>query len=663
MTMYGPRPPTQLPPQDTKQLLLQTERWSRAQQAHNKWAEGAKVAVDFFEGRQWTEQALREMRLLKRPALTFNMIKPLVLLIHGYQSANRNEIIYRPGSDSLSRENVAEVLTQLEKSAAAQNGMADVDTEVQLDGLICGRGYYRDLLSFKGNDLGELKSRAKDPFTVYLDPDGDSYDLNETSSFLINSHYVSLDHISECYGEQAKELLRPYTMGNTPTQPITSANVSEEVGPQRFFGAREAGSSEFWDTFYSNMGEFVDTYRKTIRLLEIEHKVRELRDIVIDQETGDYRVLPLNWDPARIGKLVEYSIYKNNPLRAEKRLVERYQWTVICGDVVLYDAPSLYRSFSITPYFPYFRRGVTRGVVDDLLDPQREKNKHRSIRVEMLSKSANGGWSHHEGAFNPIEERKLKNFGSSPGYIMKWKGDKEPKQIVPATTPVAYERLEASSDADMMKISGVNESSLGQMDSRVQSGRALEARQRQAVIALQTYMSNASRTKRLQGAKHLEIFQDYYVEERMFRILGENGKLVEKIINGRSEATQDIENDITLGKYVATVDDSPMSETFANAQFEEMITILEKMGPAMQQNMPYFADLIVGMSALPRKDEWIERLKQLIPMTTGLPPEMFAGPQAPQPMVAPPQQQLPAPGQEAAPAAAIAPPPVPVVAP
>jgi hypothetical protein len=142
------------------------------------------------------------------------------------------------------------------------------------------------------------------------------------------------------------------------------------------------------------MGDFVDTARKTLRVIETEHHVREQRNVLIDLETGDKKVLPEDWGKQQIEKILYYGEQVGNPLQVQKRMVKRVQWTTTCGDMILFDKPSPYETYSITPYFPYFRRGMTRGAVDDLLDPQREKNKRRSVEIEMVTKTSNGGWSY-----------------------------------------------------------------------------------------------------------------------------------------------------------------------------------------------------------------------------------------------------------------------------
>lgn len=608
---YGPLPPKQLPYQDMHVVMIHAERHQRAAAAFGKWAPGAKQAVDMFEGRQWTFDQIKAM--VDRPALTFNTISPLVRLVLGYQRNNKSDIKFQPSTDSVSSEEVATILSQLEKSIAIITQQEYVDAEVFMDGIVTGRGWFQTLLDFDNNDLGEAITRACDPFTVMPDPDGDTYNLNQTCGFINKTKMVSIDELEATYGRNAADLLRPYTMGRTPLAPISSVVVGDEVTPVRYWGNRDDRNDDWWDTFYATMGDFVDTARKSIRIIDTEHYVREERNVIIDLETGDKKVLPEHFTQQQLEKILLFCEMNNNPVKLQRRMVSRVQWTTMCGDMLLYNKPSPYQSFSLTGYFPYFRRGFTRGMVEDLIDPQREKNKRRSVEIDMVSKLSNGGWMVHEDALTPENWIRHKRFSSTPGYTMKWKGDTEPKQIQPSASPVAHERLEKNADEDMRKISGINESALGELD-RVQSGRAIEARQKQAVIAIQLYMDNFARSKSLLGAKRLELIQNHYTEERIYRVLGEDGKYSQVVINRQQQdpsgGAMRILGDVTLGKYTAVVDQAPMSATFASAQFDEMMQLMEKMGPIIQQQLPMFADLVIDMSTLPRKQEWIQRMQQ-----------------------------------------------------
>jgi hypothetical protein len=126
-------------------------------------------------------------------------------------------------------------------------------------------------------------------------------------------------------------------------------------------------------------------------------------------------------------------------------------------------------------------------------------------------------------------------------------------------------------------------------------------------------MDNFKRSKMLVGDQHLKIIQRYYTEPRLYRIMGKDGKFGQVLLNQEQQDPTSglarIANDVTIGKYTVVIDDSPLSDTFLNAQFNEMLTLLGKMGPAIAPYIPMFADLIIDMSSMPRKDEWIERIK------------------------------------------------------
>jgi hypothetical protein len=131
-------------------------------------------------------------------------------------------------------------------------------------------------------------------------------------------------------------------------------------------------------------------------------------------------------------------------------------------------------------------------------------------------------------------------------------------------------------------------------------------------------MDNFTRSKKIQGGKWLELMQNHYTENRIFRILGEDGQQVTQEINkkmiGETGVVQRI-NDITTGKYMVSVDETPMSATFKEAQFEEALLVLDKLGMVGQAVVQTRPDLLVEMSSLPRKDEWVATLKEAMAST------------------------------------------------
>ena len=614
---YGPLPPKRLPKQDSERVLLLLERWHRAAIALARWSEKAKECVDFLEGRQWTAEQIAALENQGRPALYFNKIRPLVNLVCGYFRNNRTDVKILPGHDGTGTQEVSDALNVIFKAVDEDNELKWTDAETFLDGITTGRGYQDLRLNFMDNDFGDIDIQALDPFTVYPDPDLQHYDVNK-GSHISTSKWVSVEEIEFTYGKPAADLISPFLFSGLPwtSFPHNLYDVgAEEHSPIRSFAMDEIADenmSGFRDMFEDM---FIDRARKNVRLVDMQYYRTERVPVFIDLETGERAPIPREWDQAKIAKVMAWAESKGNPMVTAVRPHRVPYWTTMVGDLMVYNRKSPYSTFTINSFFPYFRRGVTQGVVQDLIDPQKEVNKRRLSEIEIVSRTSQTGWQWHEDALEPDEEQRLRKYGGTPGYNQKWKGSEKPSRIDPSPPPLAMERLEDRARNDMREISGINEAALGELqDSASASGRAVEARQRQAVIGLQGYIDNWSRTKNGQGRKVIELVQEHYTEPRTYRILGENGKVTQALINTQMEGA--INNDVTKGRYSVEVDETPMSATFQSAQFEELLLMLEKMQGALPPEL--FADKLIELSSMPDKAEMKQRVQQALGITEAL---------------------------------------------
>ncbi len=607
-----------LPPQNDTIVRRLAHRWLRAVEPHNKWATLAKRCVEMLEGEQWTPEEKAALRQMRRTALTLNGIAPLYRLIMGYQSANRTDVSFMPTSDSQSSEDVADVLNNVFKSEANRCDLNYTDTDVFADGLSTGRGFWDITLDFEDNILGEQKIVSKDPFSIFIDPDTQHYDLSDNeqgAGYIQESLWTNLDNINEKYGSAAAMAVQNI-MSPTYQSSVLSYLADFHVSPKTFFGgyADDKNYGTWSDVFYN---DFIDEQAKQVRLLDSQYKMTVVTPCFVDLETGDKEAIPEEWlkDQSIIDKVMQHAQQLGNPLAIVNRPIKKVRKTVTCGDILVYDEWSIYKDYTTVGYFPYFRRGTTRGMIEDLIDPQREKNKKRSVLTDILNRNANSGWMYEENTLDAQQEENLRQFGSSPGINVKWKrkdGNAEkPGRIEPGGFPQGLDRLEEKAASDLHEISGINESALGQLDT-VQSGRAIEAKQRQAVLSIQMYSDNFSRSKKLQGRNCLCLYQNFYTEPRIYRVMGEDSSLTEYAINQKKqvgESPVNRINDITVGKYSVTVDEKPISATFKQAQFEETMMIIEKLGPLGQALAQSNPGLIIDQSSLPRKQEWKKALE------------------------------------------------------
>lgn len=651
--VYGPLSARRkLPEQNWETILLMNDRFERDAAAQATWAEIAKKCVDHLEGKQWTAEEVRELDDDGRPSLTFNKIAPLVRVVLGYHSNNRTDEKFLPSHDGGATADIATALTKTSKQMSEASQQPYVDTEVFMDGITTGRGYYDYRLSFEENELGEGKCLAQDPFSTYLDCDGDQYDIN-SSSRVTTSRWSSIEDLEAMYGTVVRRLVEPLVLGGgyAGMPAAVSQYMSEEITPWRTFGGDSEnqrfgyGSSGSYEGFLHN---HIDPTRKNIRIIEQQHYKRVKTRMVIDLETGLMKALPEHWNWEKIQKFLMWqeekfaSVGKVSPIRYDERVIRRVRWTTLVGDIIVYDDWSPYKTFTIIPFFPYFRRGKTRGMIEDLIDPQQETNKRRSAQIDIVSRTANGGWLIHEDAVSEEHEENWENNSAAPGFFGRWEGDHKPEQIGPSGSPQDQERLEMKATNDLREISGINTDTLG-IDNKVKSGRAIEANQRQGVLSLQQYMTNNSRTKELVGRKKLELIQNHYTEQRLVRTLGDDGSQDTLTINERTAAGE-VLNNVTIGKYSVSIDETPLAASFVSAQFDELMEMIEKGVIPVEAVM----DVAVDLSSIPQKEVVKQRVQAFMQaqgiatgddvMTQGAPGGVPVQPQGPAQPIAPPPQ-------------------------
>lgn len=614
--------PSTIPKQDINTIELQLDRFYRAREAMRPWAELATTCVDFVEGRQITEADRQEMAEQGRPFIVLNKISPLVRLVKGYFRQNRTQLNFKPGSDGIGNQATADALGKTNKQIDEMNASDWNNAECFYDGLICARGYFDTRLDFENNVYGEIKETAKDPFSTYPDPEGTGYDP-KTWGYVQTGTWVSITDLRQLFGEGAAQLVDFGTglYGQFPVRGDGGLTGTEnDKSPLRTFGLHEELTRGFDAQYFGavqsyNIFDHINKERRLIRLIECQHRVWTKGAYAIDMQTGDRRPIPMHWTRERIAKLEEYCRTNNVPITIADGTYKRIRWTVTAADRVLYDDWSLYRDFTITPYFPYFRRGVTRGMIEDLIDPQTEINKRRSNMLHILTTMAHSGWMYEEGSLTEETETTLEEEGARPGIHVKYKkGYKAPERIMPGIPSRGHELAGTEASEDLKQIAGINDSALGQLDT-VQSGRAVEARQRQAVVGLEEYFDNWDRTMELKGRVRLNIIQDYYTEPRIIRFVGADGKDQITMINA-IDAAGKIINDVSLGTYSIALDKQPLAATFKDAQFNEAIE-LKKLG------IPVPDDILVDLSSMPGKDVIKARLEQAIVAqnaAAGLPP-------------------------------------------
>jgi len=566
-----------------EKINLATVQWERYQDAldrgHITYQSQAKLNERFYIGcgNQWEESVKKELEAAGKPWLEENIIFSTINTVLGYQTQSRMDIAYKPREAG--DQDTSDIITQLAMFIVDQNKFPWTESQVFSDGLIQQRGYFDIRMGFNDNMFGDIEITSLDPLDVIPDPDAKSYDPADWEDVIV-TRWVPTSDIKTLYGNTAYN------------------KVKRAIPDQGDFG--ETGTGEPRNRFadskaYSTTRSGVDH----VKTLERQWYKLQNRSFWFDSETGD--IFPI---PDGMKETEKRSIARSSNYEIIKKVVKRIRWTVTSADTVLHDEWSPYDFFTIVPFFPYFRRGQTVGMVDNLIKTQEMINKVSSQILHVVNTTANSGWIVEQNSLTNMETEDLEDEGSKTGLVLEHKKGRAPPQKIEANQIPSGLKDLMGTGIDLMKIiSGVSDTFQGGGGPEV-SGTAIQSRVQQAAIQLATPLDNLFRTRHLIAERLLKLIQQYYTEERSFLIVkqdDEGNEVQEEVDINSEDDFGEIMNDITIGKYDIVISDVPTQVTFQNSQLAQAIE-MRKYGV----NIP--DDEMILMSTLSRKAKIAKRL-------------------------------------------------------
>lgn len=565
-------------------LLLARKQWDRytsaIERGHYDYQKMAKKNEDFYlgGGRQWDTDVKEYLESIGKPWLEENIIFSTVNTVIGYQTQSRMDIAFKPREEG--DQETSDILTKLGMFIVDQNEFPWVESQVFADGLIQQRGYFDIRIEFNDNMYGDVSITSLDPMDVIPDPDAKSYDPDDWQD-VMTTRWMTLDDIKTTYGlGKYRELLR-----NVDEPDF--GNDGFEVERNRF------GTVGTYSAYYKSSAD-----EEHVRVIERQWYKLQNRDFWFNTETGEIYPIPDEMSKSEVRKFA-----KENDYEVITRLVKRIRWTVSTKDVVLHDEWSPYDHFTIVPYFPYFRRGVTVGLVDNLVKTQEMLNKTYSQILHVINTTANSGWIVDEDSLSNMETEDLENSGGQTGLVVEVKrGRERPEKIQPNQVPTGLKDMVNSGIELIQVISGVTETFKGGKGPEV-SGTAIQSRVQQSAIQLAAAIDNLFRTRHMVAKRLLKLIQQFYTEKRTFLIVDnkQENPEPESITINQEDDQGEIINDITVGKYDVVIADIPTQITFQNAQFQQALE-MRKFGVQIPD------DEMVRMSTLARKEEIAKKI-------------------------------------------------------
>lgn len=540
------------------------KNWSRychgLSRGHKEWQKRAKRQEDFYlgGGRQWEPEVVANMG--DRPVVEADLIFATVNTVNGYQTQSRVDLTYKPRQAE--NQETSDDITKVAMFYLDYNRYPWVESQYWADGMVQDRGFCEVRMNFERNLYGDIEIRILDPLNVIIDPDANAYDSNEWRD-VIEAFWATVDDIRVQYGDEKADLISRDASRMGYGGWLGRGRYDFYSEPENTFGnAQTWNQSEgyYADAYYLDSNELAkELYVRVIRRQHWEVDER----LFFVTKTGDFLPVPDDMDE----KQAKRTAKRIGMADVVERTVKRVRWTTSTRCVVLEDDWSPYENITIVPFFPYFRRGKTAGLVTNLVDMQDLLNKVMSQMAHIVNSTANSGWTVYENSLANMEVEDLEEHGSDTGLVLEVRqGAQRPEKIQPNQIPSGLDSLVQKAVELIRLISGVSDTFQGGKSNEI-SGIAIQSKVQQSVVQLATAVDNLQRTRHMIGERILELIQKFITDERTFLITthGKDQPNIEVTLN-KADETGKILNDVTTGVYEVVIADVPTSITFDQAQ-------------------------------------------------------------------------------------------------
>ena len=553
--------------------------WAR-DNGHSAYVQKADKCDAFFRGDQWDRVDKARLENVRRPALTINKILSTISTVMGEQIFNRAETSFRPRNGAPAE--TADILNKVFKQIADNNQLDWKRSDMFADGIITSRGFLDVRLDYRDSMQGEVCIENINPKNVVIDPDGEDYDP-DTWNEVFTTKWVTADDIAVLFNKEDAELLRNREQSFFPYGYDSIQAFRDRFGDR--FNPLYAGSYDF------------SSVQRNIRLVDRQYRMLDTQKHFVSPETGDMRAIPEDFDRNKIAWFVEKFGFQ-----VTKKLVRRIRWTVIADNVRLHDDWSPYKHFTVVPYFPFFRRGTTLGLVENLLGPQEMLNKVSSQELHVINTTANSGYKVKAGNLTNMTVEELEEKGAQTGLVVEVNEMDGLEKIQPNQVPTGLDRLSYKAEEHIKTVSGISDSMQG-FDREDVAAKAIDKKRQAGSSNLAKPMDSLTRSDYILARNVLDLVQEFYSEERVMTILADpaTGATEDFTIN-QVTPVGEILNDLTLGEYGVVITSVPHRETLEDSQFEQAVA-LKELGVQIPD------DVLIDASRLMNKKDTIKRMQ------------------------------------------------------
>ena len=542
-----------------------------ADQINDEWRRDATEWYQMYRGDQWDSDDKAELENQKRPALTFNKIRPIIRLLTGTERKTRYDIKVLPIGEGGDHD-VARLMTGFIKQIELDQQAQYIYSEAYRMGLITGRGWIKVDVNYDRNRLGDITLESVDPWQMWVDPYAQKLDYSD-ARYIIRKMHLTEDEVKIMY---------PTFKSRKKLDKLELAPIEE--------------------------GDPISQARETYRLYEIWYKEYVDHFYAIETATGDVTQIDEN--------AVE-SLQQTGKYMIDKYTRPEVYYAVVSSETILEQdiSPYAHNNFPYVPFFCEFtpRFGEEKpnwhSIITDIMDPQKEKNKKHSLYMDILMRFINKGYRFVKGGIENQEE--LDDVGTAPGFKIEMKSPEDYRnfEIMHGEAPDnALLMLGQIYDNEIDQIASVPPALKGYEESSRESGRTVMLRQQQGHAMLAPYQDNMRLTRHLVIKQIMALIPQAYTMNRMIRMISDNSDVqVDQNVQKKLQSMMRIQHDTMLSRYDVAVGETPSTPTSRQAEFMEL---MEMFSQGILPVTPNTIKLLIKSSDISLKNELLDVIEQ-----------------------------------------------------
>jgi len=472
----------------------------------NAWAGPAREDAKYYDGHQWDDVDRMAMEQKKRPAITFNEIKPTIKAVSGLERLNRTDV--RVVARAYDSDEQIEAMGDLASEALATsddlcNGAEEM-SRVAKRALITGMGWAEVKMDYTADINGRVMYERLDEFQMGWDSDNQQKENLEDTNYRFRKKPISRKEFEKRWRDKCDAI-----DSTTPEMPFGGTNKYELVTP-----------------YYSKANEDANPQvgaGTKKGLVIIQYQKRDYRPIYrfVDDTSGEMTTL----DEGKWKTLKERNaILGTPPPAAVKQMQPIYTEGLYCRGVELEEPVELPCGFSLlclTLEWDDEKKRWT-GLVRDMIDPQKTMNKSLSSALAFHISNAKGGVIFKPKAFDDPVLAQTK--WAQPDAWIPASDDADLEadilQRKPSTMPPELPMFYSEAKKAMGSTSGVTPEMVGTATGQTPSNTA-DNRIQGSLIVLGDFFDNLNRHRRERAIVQLEFIREYWSQGQLIQVGGD----------------------------------------------------------------------------------------------------------------------------------------------